>query len=288
MRYLFLISTGMFLFAAVLAQNLPEGASPLAGGVYDTATNVVTDTGAALQKTPQQSSPLMLRPDGGITNEVSRPGISLQNTPQEVFPLVTEAYKETVPVAPQTGTGLPAGQTNISRVNFLVDAGLQYTDEGEYKSAEQAYLRALEAAPGDPGVRFRLGTLYIQMKRYKEAADVLSSLAADFPGNPMVHNNLAWIYSTGEEVKSGKLALRHAREALLAAPTQASMWNTLAEAYYVSGQYDKALRSSEYAADLLRMQNGAEADVAAFEAQRAKIRRAEEAGRKLPKTGGEK
>jgi len=126
-----------------------------------------------------------------------------------------------------------------------MDAGIQYADEGEYKEAEQAYLRALKADPASPDIRFRLGTLYIMMKRHQEAADMLNALAIEFPGSPMVENNLAWIYATGGEMKNGKLALRHAREALLTAPTQASLWNTLAEAYYVFGQYDQALRASE-------------------------------------------
>ena len=56
------------------------------------------------------------------------------------------------------------GATNgakFGQTSFLMDAGVQYADEGEYPEAEQAYLRALANDPGNPDVRFRLSTLYI-------------------------------------------------------------------------------------------------------------------------------
>jgi predicted Zn-dependent protease len=187
--------------------------------------------------------------------------------------------------------GKASGATNAvksGRTSFLMDAGVQYTDEGEYAEAERAYLRALANDPGNPDIRFRLSTLYVTMKRYKEAAAILNTLAAEFPGNPMTHNNLAWIYATGGEMKNGKLALRHAREAILSAPTQPSLWNTLAEAYYVFGQYDKALLASECAIDQLKTQEASEKEVAEFEDQRAKIQRAQKAYKRLMGTDDEK
>jgi tetratricopeptide (TPR) repeat protein len=160
----------------------------------------------------------------------------------------------------------------------LMDAGVQYASEGEYKEAEQAYLRALQAAPGDPDLFFRLSTLYIQMERFDDAAMLLNKLVDAFPDNPMLQNNLSWIYATGGKMKNSKLALRHAREAILIAPFAASLWNTLAEAYYVSGLYDQALRSSEFAIELLRsqQQKASDEELRSFEAQHTKIQRAAE------------
>ncbi len=181
--------------------------------------------------------------------------------------------------------------TNVvksGRTAFLMDAGVQYIDEGEYAEAERAYLRALVNDPGNPDIRFRLSTLYIMMKRYKEAADILNALTVEFPGTSMIHNNLAWIYATGDEMKNGKLALRHAREAILSGPTQPPLWNTLAEAYYVFGLYDEALRASECALDLLKTQNAPEKKIAEFEEQRTKILRAQQAYKRLLGTDDEK
>lgn len=288
MRYL-LVTTVFLSSVAAVAQELPQEASPLTGGIYDTATNVVTDTGAALPHTGSESS-LLKMPPSAVPSAAAPSGLSIQNSPQETMPLVTGAYEEktgvpaAVPAAPPAAP--PADQSNAARVDFLMDTGVQYMDEGDFQTAEQAYLRALEASPGNPNIRFQLGTLYIQMKRYKDAVAVLTAMAAEFPENPLVHNNLAWIYSTGGEMKNGKLAIRHAREAILSAPVEASMWNTLAEAYYVSGEYENALRASDYAVDLLRMQKGQNADVSEFEAQRARIRRAAEVGRQFLSPAG--
>jgi tetratricopeptide (TPR) repeat protein len=212
------------------------------------------------------------------------------STPEGAARLPISTYEPEVP----SNTAAQAealGATNVvksSRTAFLMDAGVQYTDEGEYAEAERAYLRALANDPGSPDIRFRLSTLYIMMKRYKEAADILNALTEEFPGNPMTHNNLAWIYSTGGEMKNGKLALRHAREAILSAPTQASLWNTLAEAYYVLGQYDKALLASECAIDQLKAENASEKEIAEFEDQHTKILRAEQASKRLLGTDDEK
>jgi tetratricopeptide (TPR) repeat protein len=119
------------------------------------------------------------------------------------------------------------------------------------------------------------------MKQYAKAAELLEGLATEFPNSPQTQNNLAWVYATGGEMKNGTLALRHARDAIICDPYNPSLWNTLAEAYYVFGQYEKALRSSEVAIDLLRQQNGTEAEITSFEEQRAKIQRAESAYKQL-------
>jgi len=164
------------------------------------------------------------------------------------------------------------------RVLFLIDASLLYAAEGAYEEALQACLRALEVLPGNQDIRFRLSTLYIQMQNYREAAHLLREMIAEFPDNPQIHNNLAWVYATGAGVKNGELALYHAREAVLLAPIQPSIWNTLAEAYFVSGQYEQALKTSVHAFDLLQAQRqGNEQEAGDFLAQQEKIRRADEA-----------
>ena len=198
-----------------------------------------------------------------------------QSLPQGASPIVIREM-----VTNDVAKAAPGEMTNqavISKISFLVDAGIKYTDEGEYTEAERAYLHALESAPGNSDIRFRLGTLYIQMERYRDAVKLLEELATEDPDNPMIQNNLAWVYATGGEMRNGKLAVRHAREAILTVPYAPSAWNTLAEAYYVSGQYDKALSSSEMALDLLRMQeDGSKETLSAFEMQRAKIQRAKD------------
>lgn len=213
-----------------------------------------------------------------------------------LLPVLSVPAQELLPEAPEIQIRAPetaeklsgqvenpatTNQAKASAVSFLMDAGVQYADEGEYAEAERAYLRALSGSPGNPEIRFRLGTLYIQMGRFKDAVELLNPLAAEYPDSPIAHNNLAWVYATGGEMKNGGLALRHAREAILITPYAPSAWNTLAEAYYVSGRYDQALRASEHALDLLRLQEDSETNIKDFEAQRAKILRAGEAYKTL-------
>jgi tetratricopeptide (TPR) repeat protein len=275
MRYALFVLTTTLLAAAVTAQDVPQGPSPLAVGTYGT-TNTALKTAA--QDLPQGASPLVIAPDERATNTAAQAWPGTQNLPQGATPLITDAYEKTTNVAAQTES---TNLVKTARTAFLLNIGVQYADEGEYKEAEQAYLRALESDPGNPDTRFRLSTLYIQMERYAEAAGLLNKLAEEFPDNPMLHNNLSWVYSTGGKVKNGKLALRHAREAVMISPYSASLWNTLAEAYYVFGQYDNARRTSEHALELLRLQNASKDEIAAFEAQRAKIQRANEAYKML-------
>jgi tetratricopeptide (TPR) repeat protein len=98
----------------------------------------------------------------------------------------------------------------------------------------------------------------------------------------MLLNNLAWIYAAGGEMKNGELALRYAREALLTSPVNPNVWNTLAEAYYILGQYEPALRASELALDLFRMQQGVtEEQAQGFVQQYQKIQRARDSAKML-------
>jgi tetratricopeptide (TPR) repeat protein len=215
--------------------------------------------------------------------------VMAQNAPQEgSVPLPIGTYEPQSNTMARVETSAATNVTKSGQTSFLMDAGVQYTDEGEYAEAEQAYLRALANDPGNPDIRFNLSALYAMMKRYREAADLLNALAVEFPGSAMIHNNLAWIYATGGQMKNGKLALRHAREAILSGPTQPLLWNTLAEAYYVVGQYDEALRSSECAVDLLKIQNAPKEQIAEFEAQYTKILRAQQAYKRIMGTDDKK
>jgi Flp pilus assembly protein TadD len=178
-----------------------------------------------------------------------------------------------------------AGTTNdvrMTKATFLMSTGVEYADEGEFEEAERAYLRALTLDPDNEQTLMRLGSLYVKMEKFKEAVDAFGKLLEINPEDPLAHNNLAWCYAIGPEVRNVSLALRHSRDALLFAPNMPSVWNTLAESYYVSGNYDKALRSAEQALALLqRVQGVDEESIRSFEEQISKIKRAEEASELL-------
>jgi tetratricopeptide (TPR) repeat protein len=285
MRYLFFMLTVVWAAAGAPAQNVPQGPSPLNLSVYEEETNTVRKAEPSeSQGALEGPSPLTLTPQ-----EETAPGKGLPDR----FQLPVDAAQDVAPgmlqmpgapsgqtgsaAAPAQETLTPADQAKLAQASFLMEAGAQYAGEGEYAEAEQAYTRALQVLPGNPDIIFSISTLYIQMERYADAAVLLKRLAEAFPEHPMLHNNLSWVYSSGGEMKNGKLALHHAREALLAAPYAPAIWNTLAEAYFVSGQYDNALRASAHAIDLLNAQNGSETDMASFMNQYAKIQRTADA-----------
>jgi predicted Zn-dependent protease len=241
-------------------------------------TVVLLSAFALAQKVPEGPSPLVIVTEGQ-TNQlqtgIAAPGT--ENVVRDTTPMIVSGFAAATNAA-LPGSAESAATTELAsaaRVSFLVDTGVQYAKEGEYKEAEQAYLRALQADPGNPDLLFRLSTLYIQMERFADAIELLNTLIEAFPENPMLYNNLAWIYATGGKMKNGPMALRLAREALLMSPYTPSLWNTLAEAYYVSGQYDQALRSSEFAIELIKFQKDSpKEDLIAFQAQHAKIKKA--------------
>ncbi|NOU35224.1 MAG: tetratricopeptide repeat protein [Kiritimatiellaceae bacterium] len=283
MQHLLLILTAILLAASATAQNAPQGPSPLAIRVYEAKTNAGVSAGSAAAKGVLQGpTPLAADAYGEVASTQAQ--LAAPGSAQSSGPLITGGYTETTNAEVQIATEPQTDQVKASRVSFLMDAGVQYASEGEYKQAEQAYVRALQTDPGNPDLFFRLSMLYVQMERYEESVMLLTRLSKAFPDNPMLHNNLSWIYATGGKIKNGKLALRHAREAILIAPYSSDLWNTLAEAYYVSGEYDKALRASECAMEILRSQKSAtKEEISSYETQRAKIRRAAESYKMLLK-----
>jgi len=163
------------------------------------------------------------------------------------------------------------------RLVFLMSTGEKYASEGEYEEAENAYLRALEMDMRTEIVLFQLGTLYIRMERFADAVTTFKGIIERHPENALAHNNLAWCYATVPGIQNKTLALRHAREAILSAPREPAMWNTLAEAYYMAGNYENALRSSEYALELLAVTKPTEKTKKSFLMQRTKILLSQEA-----------
>lgn len=253
MRSIVFFLFGLTLALPVVAQNITPAASQGASG---NRTNELFDLNVSVTspnvKTPKQTTtPLgaTVIPDGfkGGLFGAERESSAVTNAPQ------------------------------ASKLSFLMSAGVEYADEGEYEDAERAYLRALELDPESEGILFRMGALYVTMERFPDAVRIFENLAERFPESPLPHNNLAWCYAIGKGVMNKTKALRHAREAILSAPYGSAAWNTLAESYYSAGDYKKALRSSEYAIELLQAQQGDEETLKRFEEQRVKILRAQEA-----------
>ncbi|WP_372845684.1 tetratricopeptide repeat protein [Pontiella sp.] len=153
----------------------------------------------------------------------------------------------------QESAGIQINQkTDAERIEFLLSVADAYFAEKEYESAVSAYERILEIDPNHQQSRYVIGHVYIEAKQYQKAEKLLSELVEDFPEDFKLKNNLAWLYATAEDpaVRDGHKAIALAQEAMAIDPYDHHVWSTLAEAYYVTGQYEKAYRAITHMASV--------------------------------------
>ena len=143
-------------------------------------------------------------------------------------------------------------RTDEERIEFLLDVAEVYITEKNYSAAVEAYERILEIDPLHAKTRYMLAHIYISAKQYKKAEDLLLILLEENPDDFTLLNNLAWLYATADDpsIRNGKKAIRYAQKAMVLAPNDYHVWSTLSEAYYISGDYEKAYRAIDQMAGL--------------------------------------
>jgi tetratricopeptide (TPR) repeat protein len=171
----------------------------------------------------------------------------------------------------------PASEENDAEQ--WINLGYKYVQMGRPQESLNAFERALIMKPHSKRARFGVGTAYIQMKEYRSALNILVPLSQEHPEDSSLKNNIAWLYATAEDhsVRNGAKAVATAQEALLLAPRDYHVWSTLAEAYYVSSEYEKAVRAVEEAIYLAADMKALQADVSEYREQRQKCRKAAQA-----------
>jgi tetratricopeptide (TPR) repeat protein len=149
--------------------------------------------------------------------------------------------------AASDGVARPSGEAAD-----LVSGGRQSLQEEKWTEASALFEKALSLDAGNQEAMFGLSAAYIQLSKFDAALPLLLTLNRQLPANPMVKNNLAWVYLKSKDpgVKSPSKAVKLARDAILDVPADYSIWNTLAEAYYATGQFDRALRAAQSAVRL--------------------------------------
>lgn len=116
------------------------------------------------------------------------------------------------------------------------------------------------------------------MGRHREAIQLCEKLAAEHGQDFVVLNNLAWLQVTAPDaaLRNPERALELARQAVLLAPDNFSVWSTLAEAYYGNGYYAKAYRVAQQTLLLAQVQKADGSRLATYAEQLAKCRAAVE------------
>lgn len=156
------------------------------------------------------------------------------------------------PPAPTSNLTLSGDRTQNERIAFLLDVAQAYVNEENFIDAINAYERVLVLDPTHLQSRYVIAHLYISAKEYTKAEDLLLLLTTEFPDDFKLWNNLGWLYATAEDpsIRNGKKAIEAAQKALLIAPNDHHIWSTLSEAYYTSGDYEKAYRAITHMASL--------------------------------------
>jgi Zn-dependent protease with chaperone function len=107
---------------------------------------------------------------------------------------------------------------------------------------EKIIFNELEKSPNDPILYQTLGDIYYNAKNYDGVKQAYETALTYNPDNPHVLNNLAWFYATCEDLSyrnsARALLLAKKAEKLIIAP---HILDTLAESYFVNGNYEQAI-----------------------------------------------
>lgn len=129
----------------------------------------------------------------------------------------------------------------------LVSSGRDCLLNGKMTEALALFEKACALDPAHPEAAFGLSAAYLELRRFDQALPMLEKLNRTVPDNPMVKNNLAWalLKATNPKPENAARAVKLARSALLDVPSDYSIWNTLGEAYYATGQFEKGLSAAQ-------------------------------------------
>ena len=161
-------------------------------------------------------------------------------------------------------------------VMAMIGYSLNFGETGKVLNAnlfETVIQREIQERPESPELFGLLGDLYYSRDQYAKAVEAYENAIRLGSEGAEIFNNLAWLYATCEDagIRAPARALDLARKAseLSSAP---HILDTLAESYFVNGQYDAAVRAGE------RAYEAATIDRSYFENQLKKFREAAQKG----------
>ena len=147
---------------------------------------------------------------------------------------------------------------NDQKIEMLRKIAGVYYQTKDYDYALKTYDKILKESPNDQEAQYMIGVIYITSKKYKEAIDHLEKQIDRYPNNYHGFNNLAWLYATADDKKfrDAEKSLDLSLKALALAPFDKHIWSTLAEAYFISGNFSKAKRAMKQVVDLATQEKG--------------------------------
>lgn len=159
---------------------------------------------------------------------------------------------------PASSLQLSDEESTEMRISFLLNVAAAYGQEGNLPATIDACERILELDPDNLQGRYQLSHAYIVTRQYEKAEALMLKMLEERPDDFTLYNNLAWVYATAEDpaIRNGKKAIRFAQQAMVLAPLDHHVWSTLSEAYYMSGEYEKAYRAITHMAALAARYGG--------------------------------
>jgi tetratricopeptide (TPR) repeat protein len=130
---------------------------------------------------------------------------------------------------------------------------LAYRQKGDLAKSREIFESFLGKNPQTPEAQRLLADLYAEQKLYPEAIEHYEQALRMNPNDAISHNNLAWLLATSEDMqfRNPPKALDHARRAVeLSQGKEAAFVDTLAEAHYVNGNFQEAVRVQTRALEL--------------------------------------
>ena len=149
-------------------------------------------------------------------------------------------YQEAVRLSP----GSPRAQLGLA---------LAYRRKGYLEKSRQSFEKLLGDNPRSAEGQRLLADLYAEQKIYADAIEHYEQALRMNPKDAAAHNNLAWLLATSEDPKfrDPAKALEHARRAVdLSGGKEATFIDTLAEAHYVNGNFQEAVKVQARALEL--------------------------------------
>lgn len=151
--------------------------------------------------------------------------------------------------APDKAVEVKPAAADAGEAQTLLTSGRELLSRGKITEAVALLEKAKALEPRSNEAAFLLSAAYIEQERLEEALPMLEALQKAMPDNPMIKNNLAWVYVKSKDaaVRNPGKAVKLARAAVIDEPADYLIWNTLSEAYYAEGRYDRALRAAQSA-----------------------------------------
>jgi tetratricopeptide (TPR) repeat protein len=127
-----------------------------------------------------------------------------------------------------------AGADELQDINALLK-------QGQHAKALERVNQYLVQKPNDPNARFTKGLILAEQNKTKEAIDVFSALAHDYPQLPEPYNNLAVLYASQGQYEKAREQLE---KSIRTHPSYATAYENLGDVYtkLASQAYDKALQ----------------------------------------------